>query len=212
VGVAALVVAPWTVRNYVVLDGFVPISIQDAAAYGTFNDTSANDPDLPWAWRPTPERDLDLFRPEARFKYTDAEWRTELQSRAWDYVKQHPESVPKAFFWNGITRTWDLRRPSHSAGEAPFEGRKKGVAYAALFIWWALLGLALVAAFRLRSQKKALLWALLALALSMSIVFTTAAGVRYRQPIEPLVIVLAAVTLGRLGGGPARRAPARTNS
>lgn len=72
------------------------------------------------------------------------------------------------------------------------------MAYVALFMWWALLGLAFVAARRLRSEKRALLWALGVLALGTSIVFTTVATPRYRQPVEPLVMVLAATTLASL--------------
>ncbi len=48
--VAVLVVAPWTVRNAIVMHGFVPISMQDAAIYGTFNAESASNPRYPYAW------------------------------------------------------------------------------------------------------------------------------------------------------------------
>ena len=45
---AALVVAPWTIRNYAEHDGFIPISVQDGAVYGTFNEEAARDD---FAWR-----------------------------------------------------------------------------------------------------------------------------------------------------------------
>ena len=51
---AVLVVAPWTIRNAVVLHGFVPVSLQDAALYGTFNAQAAHDPVFPYAWRKEP--------------------------------------------------------------------------------------------------------------------------------------------------------------
>jgi len=54
---AVLVVAPWTIRNAVVEHGFVPISLQDAAAYGTFNPVSTI-PSIPTLGaRSTPARD-----------------------------------------------------------------------------------------------------------------------------------------------------------
>src|SRR5205085_2085753 len=54
VGIAILVIAPWTIRNAIVMHGFIPISMQDAAAYGTFNAQSAHDPTFPYAWRDDP--------------------------------------------------------------------------------------------------------------------------------------------------------------
>jgi 4-amino-4-deoxy-L-arabinose transferase-like glycosyltransferase len=52
IAVAVLVVLPWTARNYIEHDGLIPISVQDGAAYGTFNPETAADPKQRWAWRP----------------------------------------------------------------------------------------------------------------------------------------------------------------
>ena len=53
IAVAALVVAPWSIRNAGLRDAhWVPISVQSAAGYGVFNDESAHDRRLPYAWRP----------------------------------------------------------------------------------------------------------------------------------------------------------------
>jgi len=140
---AVLVVAPWTIRNAVVLDGFLPISLQDMAVSGTFNDDAATDPNGHWAWRPNVSRDLPLLRPGAGL--TDLELRNELQHRAVEYVKEHPSSVPKAFYWNGIRRTWNLNSPRAGADEAPFEGRPRSLAWAGLAMYYVLLVLALAA-------------------------------------------------------------------
>src|SRR5207253_9853264 len=51
VGVAVIVVAPWTIRNAVVLHGFLPVSIQTAAGYGPFRAEAAHDPAYPYAFR-----------------------------------------------------------------------------------------------------------------------------------------------------------------
>src|SRR3712207_9528149 len=32
-----------------------------------------------------------------------------LNGRVVDYIREHPESVPQAFFYNGLLRLWDLR-------------------------------------------------------------------------------------------------------
>jgi 4-amino-4-deoxy-L-arabinose transferase-like glycosyltransferase len=188
VAVAALVVAPWTIRNAVVTGAFVPISAQDAAASGTFNDDAAHDPVYPWAWRQLPERDRDVFDP--RHPRPDAVWRAELLRRARDYVEAHPDAVPKALFWNGLVRTWDVRTPVRVLDEVPFEGRTRWLTAVGLGLYWALLAIALTGLWRLRRRLTLLLPVLAAVA-AAAVVYTVDGGTRYRAPLEPLVVVLA---------------------
>jgi 4-amino-4-deoxy-L-arabinose transferase-like glycosyltransferase len=188
VGLAVLVVLPWTVRNFVVTDGgFVPISVQDGAIYGTFNDESANDPENPYAWRFVLEDPPDVLEGPP---VDDPTLRRELTQAGFDYIQEHPFSVVEAFFWNGLSRFWDVRRPGHAVDEVPFEGRSKPVTIAGLAMYYVLLPLALFGLWRLRHRREILI-PLLALAAGASIVFMTASGTRYRAPLEPLIAVLA---------------------
>jgi 4-amino-4-deoxy-L-arabinose transferase-like glycosyltransferase len=193
VAIAALVVVPWTVRNAVVNDGgLIPISVQDAAAFGTFNELSANDPDYPYAWRINQEAlegIVDLRRP-----ISDAEFRSRVQDAALDYIAEHPLSVPQAFFWNGIVRFWDLRPPSQSLQEARTEGRSTKFRAVGLGIYYVLLPLALVGLWRARRRLEVVAPAL-ALAAVASLAFTVVATTRYRAPLEPLVAIMAAYAL-----------------
>ena len=117
VGIAVLFVVPWSIRNASVdSDHFVPISVQDAAGYGVFNDDAARDEEYPWKWRPVPARDRDLFDP--RRPLSDGGFRAELQERTRDYIADHPSSLPKAYWHNGIVRLWDLGPPSQSVDAA----------------------------------------------------------------------------------------------
>lgn len=193
---AVLVVVPWTIRNAVVLDGFVPISIQDAAAYGTFNDEAANDPTYPYAWRAAPgDLTAELERdPPA----SEVEFRERLQGDARDYVLDHPASIPKAFFWNGLSRFWDVRRPSLALNETDFDGRSRTLTAIGLGAYYVLLPLAILALWRLRSRRE-IVFPVLALAVAAALVFTIQAGTRYRAPIEPLIVVLACSNLALLG-------------
>jgi 4-amino-4-deoxy-L-arabinose transferase-like glycosyltransferase len=185
--VTVALVAPWTARNHRVAGDLIPISMQDSAAYGTFNDDAANDPRSPYAWRVRPMREADLFDGPP---VPDAEFREELQKRALDYVKEHPMSVPKAFFWNGLSRTWDVRRPAYAIDEVAFEGRNEAVSIVGIAIYYVLLLAALVALWRLRARRT-IVWPLLAMALAASVVFTTIAATRYRLPLEPMIVILA---------------------
>lgn len=207
VACTVLVVAPWTIRNAIVLDGFVPVSIQDAAAYGTFNAEAANDPEYPFAWRAAPG---DLAAELERDPPTsEVEFRSRLQERAREYVLDHPASVAEAFFWNGLARFWDVRSPAKAVGETDFDGRSRAVTTAGLAVYYVLLPLALLGLWRLRRRRE-LLVPLLALALGASVVFTIQAGTRYRAPLEPVIVVLACSNLAYLARFRGERAqPAR---
>ncbi len=113
-----------------------------------------------------------------------------LRKLAFDYIGDYPSSLLKAFYWNGITRFWDIRRPAHAVDEVPFEGRSKKVTEVGLAMYYLLLPLALVGLWKARSRRE--IWIpVVALAVASSIVFTVASGTRYRAPLEPLIVVLA---------------------
>ncbi|HWF73623.1 MAG TPA: glycosyltransferase family 39 protein, partial [Solirubrobacteraceae bacterium] len=172
---AALVVAPWTVRNAVVLHGFVPIAIDDAALYGTFNAQSANDPVYPYAWRTEPPAAAPLFNP--RHPLDELTLHDKLLHLGLSYISAHPTSVLGAFFWNGLSRLWDIRRRSHSLAEVPFEGRSRLLTNLGLDVYDVLLPLALIGLWRARRRRE-LVFGVLAIALAAAIVFTSDSGTR----------------------------------
>jgi 4-amino-4-deoxy-L-arabinose transferase-like glycosyltransferase len=195
--IAALVVAPWSIRNATLPGPWVPISVQSAAGYGVFNDDSANDPDHPWAWRPLPRRDAELFE----VSRTDGELYRELNSRMFDYIGDHPSSVPKAFFWNGLVRLYDVRAPGQALDETAFEGRTRSVAAAGLVMYWVLAVLAIAGmVLAWRRGRRALVIACVSLAAAAAIVYTTDGGTRYRAPLEPLIVVLASSVIAPMLG------------
>jgi hypothetical protein len=190
--VLVVVVAPWTARNQRVSGAFIPLSMQDAASYGTFNDDAAHDKSAPWAWRAVTRRDRDLFDP--RHPLSDAKLRRELQTRSRDYIKAHPTAVVKAFFWNGLSRLWDVRRPSEALAEVKPQGRSRPWTIAGLAMYYVLAPFALGGLW-LNRRRLGLVLPVLALVLAASIVQTSDAVTRYRAPLEPLIVVLAAPAL-----------------
>jgi 4-amino-4-deoxy-L-arabinose transferase-like glycosyltransferase len=184
--VAALVIAPWTIRNHHVDGGWVPISIQDAAFYGVFNDTSANDTRHPWAWRPVPRG----YEHVLTARTSDHEFAARLRKLGRDYVRKHPASVLKAFYWNGINRTFDVRTPPSAQYEAPFEGRVGW--FSKLGAWsYLFVALAALAGLLRHRRRRGLVLAVLALFLATAIAYTGDGGTRYRAPLEPLFAILA---------------------
>jgi hypothetical protein len=127
--------------------------------------------------------------------------RARLIHSALTYISAHPSSVPEAFFWNGLSRLWDVRRRSRSLAEVPFEGRSRLVTNLGLDFYDVLLPLALVGLWRAR-RRHWLVLGVLAIALGASIVFTGDSGTRYRATLEPLIAVLACA--GVLGAGEGR--------
>lgn len=196
---AVLVITPWTLRNHHVFGGWVPISVQDAAAYGTFSDEAAADPEYPWAWRSQTAKARPIFLHQP--PYGDRELRSKLQRLARDYISDHPSSVPRAWFYNGITRTFDLRRPSHITNEVAFEGRSKALTILGIVMYWPMALLALFTLWMLRRRRDIVL-PLLALFVAATVVFTSDGSTRYRATLEPLIIVLACAAPGLRRGRP----------
>jgi hypothetical protein len=170
-----------------VAHGFVPLSMQDMAIYGSFSRTAADDSRFPYAWRPYAPGVRRILNDSS---LTDAEVHSKLENLGLDYISEHPASLLEAFYWNGLTRFWDVRRPSNALAEVPFEGRSRPLDKIGLGMYYVLLPLALFGLWKARSRR-ALVVGLLAMALAASVVFTVASGTRYRAPLEPLIVILA---------------------
>ena len=210
-GACVLVIAPWTIRNYAEFDSLIPLSVQDAGIYGVFNDDAANDDEYPWAWRALTTRDGDLFDPDDPLP--DDELRAELRDRALDYIEEHPDSLPKALFYNGMSRFWDVRDPDGALNEVRFQGRSRTLTWIGLVIWWVMFPLALVGLFLAR-RRRAVVLPLLAMFVLATFVYIGNTGTRYRAPFEPVIAVLACSAVatlvrGRGSDGAGSRAPAR---
>ncbi len=143
---------------------------------------------------PVPYRDIFEGPP-----LSDGEFAAELRSRARAFIEDNPDSIPRAFFWNGITRVWDIRRPGHVVDAAPFEGRPRGLATLALVTYWLMLPFAIYALWHERHRPELVL-PLLTAALALSVIYTADGGTRYRAPVEPVIALLASAGAVSLTG------------
>jgi 4-amino-4-deoxy-L-arabinose transferase-like glycosyltransferase len=212
---AALVVAPWTIRNAVQFGRFIPVTTSAGiTTAGVYNEASFRDSDTHGAWRDP--QIVPMFTP--LFVTTgidegavDAVLRREARGFAWD----HPGYVAEVFAWN-LLRMFELADGSvvdgggrtvddRGIGSATPMTERVGVLLAALL---ALCGAVAMARSRSRAgsspgKRPAIptgpffLWLL-----PIAILLMTAPinGLpRDRLPADPFLLILAAIGLAWLG-------------
>jgi 4-amino-4-deoxy-L-arabinose transferase-like glycosyltransferase len=188
---SVIVVLPWTVRNAIEMDAFVPVTDQTGVAIGgQYNDVAkAND----WSW--VGPWDVPAFASIYADRSRDeVDISRELTSKGIDYVRDHPGAVPSAAFHN-VMRLFSLKDPvAFERTSASFVGEPKGLAQAAVYGFWLVGALAIVGAFSpLARRLPGFIWAIVPL-LVISIVFVAGSS-RYRAPLEPVFILFAAAAI-----------------
>lgn len=213
---ACAMIAPWTARNAIELHHFVPVSDETGITLiGTYNATSAAARPLHYKW------DLFLKMPEfkalarAASRYDEVGLSSLLQARALDYIGAHPFSPLDVGFHNTL-RLFDLEgtfawHASYAAISLPASAAVVGA-----ISFWVLCALAILGWFTtVRRTGPGWMWAFPVL-YAVSIVFINVETPRFREPIDPFLVLLAACAVATaarhlgLGGPPVRsgrRAP-----
>jgi hypothetical protein len=212
---ACAMIAPWTIRNAIELHHFVPVSDETGITLvGTYNADSAAAEPLHYKW------DLYLKLPEFKAlakhasRYDEVGLSGVLQSRALDYIGAHPLSPLDVGFHNTL-RMFELEgsfawHASYAAISLPARAARIGVVS-----FWALLALAIAGLFTsVRREAPGWLWAFPVL-YWLSVTFINLETPRFREPIDPFFILLAACAVATaahgalrrlgLGGAPVRR-------
>jgi hypothetical protein len=192
---AALTIAPWSVRNAIVLHSFVPVSDQAGeTVFGTYNSVSASDPRLPYRWL-WPSKLAPRYRlvREAPL-YSEPAWENRLLRQSLRYIGSHPFSPLVVAFHNTV-RMLDVGGSFAWRSAAAAISIPSGVARAAVVSFWLIGLLALLGAMT-SYARAAPRWLWLApLLLTVSVVFVRMETPRFREPIEPFVVMLAACAL-----------------
>ncbi|HEV2062803.1 MAG TPA: hypothetical protein VGR12_08130, partial [Solirubrobacteraceae bacterium] len=202
--VAALTVAPWTIRNAIVMDRFIPVSTQTGYTLaGTYNEVTPRNPVYPGAWI-DPRLFARELGPGFGGRYAEifaqdlgeAELDERLRRAAIRYIRRHPELVPRVVFENarrafGLRGVEWERLTDAAVGVAPRPAKASAYGFIAFGV------LALAGAVTRRGRRlPPLLW-IGALLLALS--FLVAQGEpRFRVPLDPLVILLAGIALAAL--------------
>jgi hypothetical protein len=197
----ALAIAPWTVRNAIQLHAFVPVSTEAGATLaGTYNAASMHDRFAPGSWvllRHTPdlrvvERNLAPLRQDRA-----------LRDAALRFIAHHPW-YPAEVFAENARRWLDLAGLRRARFEAQTADIGPGWADAALPFAWMLAAVALTGAAAVRHRPE--FW-LAPGALLLVTLLVNAETPRFRAPLDPFLILLAAYSVSSPGRFASRPSP-----
>ena len=183
----ALVIAPWTIRNWSAFDRPVPISTQGGALLAGANCDSTYHGEQLGHW------DFSCISPTR-------EENEAVQSEIWrdegiEYAKDHAGRLPVVAAVR-LLKGWELYQPREQVQYA--EGRDRDVQRAGILVYYVLAALALYGAFVLRRRGQTLL-ILAAPLILVSIASVTGYGFsRLRHAAEFSIVVLAAFAISSL--------------
>ncbi|HET9105391.1 MAG TPA: glycosyltransferase family 39 protein [Solirubrobacteraceae bacterium] len=193
---AALAIAPWTIRNAAELHAFVPVSTETGVTLvGTYNAESAGFAPVPYKWRfvITLPEDRRLLRHAGSLD--EVQLSDRLTSQALSYISAHP-AAPLQAGWHNFTRMLELEGSYawHASGAAI--GLSAGTARTGVIGFWILGVLALIGALTPAVRRGPLwLWGF-PLLMALTVVFVNVETPRFREPVDPFLVLLAACALG----------------
>jgi 4-amino-4-deoxy-L-arabinose transferase-like glycosyltransferase len=206
VGMTALMILPWTIRNAIVEHHFIPVSDETGITLvGTYNPKSAVDPRVPYKWRIYYGIPGERSLIHESSQLTEPQLGAKLEHQALHYISDHPFSPFVVGFHNTL-RLFELEGTFAWRASASAISLSDNTARFGIFSFWALCLLALAGAFtRLARSAPKWVW-MVPLLLALSVVLVNVETPRFRAPVDPFLIVLAAAGLatlaGRLRGAP----------
>jgi 4-amino-4-deoxy-L-arabinose transferase-like glycosyltransferase len=215
VATAALTIAPWTIRNAVVLHSFIPVSDETGITLvGTYNPASAANRVVPYKWRIyygiPGER--PLIRESGRL--TEPQLSSRLEDQALDYIGTHPLAPLSVAFHNTL-RMFELEGSFAWHASANAMGLTTRAAGIGVVSFWVVCLLAIGGVFTPAARRAPRwLWAV-PLLLALSVVLVNVETPRFRAPVDPFLILLAACALATAAQRlvpTLRRAPVRGDS
>jgi 4-amino-4-deoxy-L-arabinose transferase-like glycosyltransferase len=195
-----VVIAPWTIRNALVVHRFLPVSDETGITLvGTYNPASAAFRPVPYKWRILGQipRDRALGRHAGR--YAEAELSARMERQALDYISAHPFS-PLVVSFDNTLRMFELEGSYAWHASAKATGLGIGTAGTGVIAFWVVCLLALVGLLTRRARAAPLwLWGVPVL-LALSVVVVNVETPRFREPVDPFLVMLAACGLAALIG------------
>ncbi len=192
IGVTALVLVPWTVRNQHAFNRLVPITTDGGYVLaGTYDTYAQHRTDFPALWLPPVVEQRQILARNPNLN--EAQVSDRLTSKGLDYIGAHPGSLLKVGYWNTL-RLLELTGTRMEKFEGWYSSYPPWLPAPSIYAFWALalLALAGLAVRRARVPPWAF-WACPAVLFLSNPLFIGAA--RYRSPSDPFLIMLAALAL-----------------
>jgi 4-amino-4-deoxy-L-arabinose transferase-like glycosyltransferase len=197
VAAAVLTVVPWTVRNLLTLHAFVPVSTEVGYTLaGTYNQASRADHHWPAVWKEaehggSPEYAKILFYASTQ-RWNERRLGDRLLSTAIADIRRDPAYVLKVAMWNTI-RMFHLGELDFAVKNLRDTDIPRIPALLAIYGFYPLGILALAGiGTGLARRAPAWMW-LLAVCLGSTILVT--GFIRFRSPIDPFLVMLAALPI-----------------
>jgi 4-amino-4-deoxy-L-arabinose transferase-like glycosyltransferase len=196
----AAMIAPWTIRNAVELHHFIPVADETGITLrGTYNEASASYRPLPYKWRFYWSIPQDAGLKRRAFHEREITLSGQLESRALDYIGRHP-TAPLVVAWSNLRRMFELHGSYAWHASAGAIGLQVSDARIGVVAFWLLCLLAIAGACtQLVRRAPWWLWSLPIL-YALTIVFVNVETPRFREPIDPFFILLAACAVTTAAG------------
>jgi 4-amino-4-deoxy-L-arabinose transferase-like glycosyltransferase len=203
IGVAVLVVVPWTVRNAAKFHSFVPVSNNVATLVDGANCDATYGGTLLGLWKESfSGSSTRVDQPQAQacfegFNIGDPNFDEVRASRMHlragiHYADHHIGALPKVAAVR-VLRTWGLYAPGQQVNFESLEGRPRHWEWAGTILDWILLPFAIYGVVLL-ARRRVPIWPLVSTAVTVVIMAALTYGQqRFRVAAEPAIIVGAAV-------------------
>ena len=190
-----LVIVPWSIRNSSELSGVVPLTTQPGFTLaGAYNDEAKDDDEFPAAWRAPVMDPYDTILRTSRDE-DEAQLEREFRSGALDFAGDHPLYPFRVVFWATVRmlNLADSELEKLSVREAGVGG-----GWATVNRWsiWLLTAVAVAGALSAAARAAPRWLWLFPLLLWISVAIAIGAT-RYRTPVDPFLILLAALAVTR---------------
>ncbi len=209
IAATVLTIVPWTIRNAVQLHTLIPVSDETGITLvGTYNPASAAFRPVPYKWRLYFGIPGEHALIEQAPRLTEPQLGDKLEHQALHYISAHPTAPIQVAFHNTL-RLFELDGSYGWKASAAAIGLHTDVAGVGVVSFWIMCLLALVGLFTTVARlAPKWLWGVPFL-LGLSVVLVNVETPRFREPVDPFVVMLAACAIaalaGRLRGSPVGR-------